>query len=124
MIFVILEGKNGIKIRGNVFFDGGFGLFYFKEEIVDILGLDIECKLLCVVVFGVNLIVIDNKIVIVCLESIDGSVKKCVFLWIIFKICEMIVVDWKLDYFCDLEIEKLVEYGEVMRNFFYYLNIV
>lgn len=118
MIFVILEGENGIRIRVNVFFDGGFGLFYFKEEIVDILGLDVECKLFCVVVFGVMLIMIDSKIVIVCLESMDGSVKKCVFLWIIFKICEMIVVDWlfnvrKLDYFCDLEIRKLVEYGEV-----------
>ena len=123
MIPVILEGKNEIKIRGNAFLDGGSGSSYLKEEIADILGLDTERKPLRVAVFGANSIVTDSKTVTVRLESIDGSVKKCVFLWTTPKICEMTAVDWKLDHLRDLEIEKPVEHGEVMRNFFYHLNI-
>nr|XP_058947541.1 uncharacterized protein LOC131775445 [Pocillopora verrucosa] len=123
MIPVILEGKNGIKIRGNAIFGGGSGSSYLKEEIADILGLDTERKPLRVAVFGANSIVTDNKTVTVRLESIDESVKKCVFLWTTPKICEMTAVDWKLDHLRDLEIEKPVEHGEVMRNFFYHLNI-
>lgn len=123
MIPVILEGKNGIKIRGNAIFGGGSGSSYLKEEIAYILGLDTERKPLRVAVFGANSIVTNNKTVTVRLESIDGSVKKCVFLWTTPKICEMTAVDWKLDHLRDLEIEKPVEHGEVMRNFFYHLNI-
>ena len=64
-----------------------------------------------------------SKTVTVRLESIDGSVKKCVFMWTTPKICEMTAVDWKLDHLRDLDIEKPVEHGEIMRNFFYHLNI-
>lgn len=80
-------------------------------------------KPLRVAVFGANSIVTNSKTVTVHLESIDGSVKKCVFLWTTPKICEMTAVDWKLDHLRDLEIEKPVEHGEVTRNFFYHLNI-
>ena len=118
MIPVILEGKNGIKIRANAFLDGGSGLSYLKEEIGDILGLDAERKPLRVAVFGAKSIVTDSKTVTVRLESIDGSVKKSVFLWTTPKIFEMTAVDWspnarKLDHLRDLEIKKPVEHGEV-----------
>ena len=80
MIPVILEGENGIKIRANAFLDGGCGSSYLKEEIADILGLDAERKTLRVAVFGATSIVTDSKTVTVYLESMDGSVKKSVFL--------------------------------------------
>ncbi|PFX12456.1 hypothetical protein AWC38_SpisGene23585 [Stylophora pistillata] len=88
------------------------------EEIADRLGLDAERKPLRVAVFGAKSIVTDSQTVIVRLESIDGSVKKCVFLWTTPKICEMTAADWspnsrKLDHLRDLEIEKPVEHGEV-----------
>ena len=69
------------------------GHLIFKAEIGDILGLDAERKPLRVAVFGVMPIVTDSKTVTVCQESMDGSVKKRVFLWTIPKICEMTAVD-------------------------------
>ena len=69
------------------------GHLIFKEEIDDILGLDAERKPLRVAVFGATSIATDSKTVTVCQESMDGSVKKCVFLWTISKICEMTAVD-------------------------------
>ena len=42
MVPVILEGRNGIKIKVNSFLDGGSGSSYLKEEIADILGLKAE----------------------------------------------------------------------------------
>ena len=60
----------------------------------------------------------DNKTVTVRLESMYGSVKKHVFLWITPKICEMTVVDLsamqkkKKIHLCHLEIIKLVELAE------------
>ena len=113
MIPVILEGENGIRIRANAFLDGGSGSSYLKEEISDILGLDAVRKPLCVAVFRVTSIVTDSKTVTVCLESMDGSVKKRVFLWITPKICKMTAVDWslnakKLDHLHDLQIRKPV----------------
>ena len=118
MIPVILEGENGIRIRANAFLDGGSGSSYLKEEIADIVDLDAECKPLRVAVFGATSIVTDSKTITVCLQSMDGSVKKRVFLWTTPKICERTAVDWspntrKLDHLCDLEIRKLVEHGEV-----------
>ena len=106
MIPLILDGKNGIKIRANAFLDGGSGSSYLKEEIADILGLDAERKPLRVGVFGAKSIVTDSKTVTVRLESIDGSLKKSVFLWTTPKICEMTAVDWspnarKLDHLRD-----------------------
>ena len=118
MIPVILEEENGIRIRANAFLDGGSGSSYLKEEITDILGLDAERKPPRVAVFGEMSIVTDSKTVTVCLQSMDGSVKKNVFLWTSLKICEMTAVDWspnarKLDHHRDLEIRKPVEHGEV-----------
>ena len=82
------------------------------------MGLVAERKPLRVAVFGAKSIVTDSKTVTVRLESIDGCVKKCVFLWTTFKICEVTEVDWspnvrKLDHLHDLEIEKPVEHREV-----------
>ena len=54
---------------------------YLKEEIADILGLETERKPLRVAVFGAKSIVTDSKTVNVCLESMNGSVRKRVFLW-------------------------------------------
>ena len=118
MVPVILEGENGIRIRANAFLDGGSGSSYLKEEIADMLGLDAEGKPLRVAVFRATSIMTDSKTVTVCLESMDGSVKKRVFLWTTPKICEMTAVDWssnvrKLDHLRDLEIRKPVEHGEV-----------
>ena len=78
------------------------------------MGLDTERKPLRVAVFEVT----DSKTVTVCLESMDGSVKKPVFLWTTPKICEMTAVDWspnarKLDHLRDLESRKPVEHVEV-----------
>ena len=42
MVPVILEGKNGIKIKANAFLDGGSGSSYLKEKIPDILGLEAQ----------------------------------------------------------------------------------
>ena len=82
------------------------------------MGLDAERKPLRVAVFGATSIVTDSKTVTVCQESLDGSVKRRVFLWKISKICEMTAVDGspnanKLDHLRDLEIRKPVERGEV-----------
>lgn len=82
------------------------------------MGLVAERKPLRVAVFGAKSIVTDSKTVTVRLESIDGCVKKCVFLWTTFKICEVTEVDWspnvtKLDHLHDLEIEKPVEHRKV-----------
>lgn len=68
MIPVILEGKNGIKIRANAFLVGGSGSSYLKEEIADILGLDAERKPLSVAVFGAKSIMTDSKTITVRLE--------------------------------------------------------
>ena len=82
------------------------------------MGLDAERKPLRVAAFGATSTVTDSKTVTVCLESIDGSIKKRVFLWTTPKICEMTAVNWspnarKLDHLRDLEIRKPVEHGEV-----------
>ena len=118
MIQVIMGGENGIRIRANAFLDGGSGSSYLKEEIADTLGLGAERKPLRVAVFGATSIMTDSKTVTVCLESMDGSVKKRVFLWTTSKICEMTAVDWspnarKLDHLRDLEVRKPVEHVEV-----------
>ena len=94
MIPVILEGENGIRIRENTIFRLVVpGHPIFKEEVGDILGADAERKPLRVAVFGATSIVTDSKTVTMCQESMDGSVKKRVFLWTISKICEMTAVD-------------------------------
>ena len=59
----------------------------------------------------------DSKTVTVRVESMDGRVKKQVFLWTTPKICEMTAVDWsssarKLEHLRDLDILKPVEHGE------------
>ena len=59
-----------------------------------------------------------RKTVTTCLERMDGSVKKRVFLWTTPKICEMTAVDWSpnarpLDHLRDLEIRKPVQHQEV-----------
>ena len=118
MIPVILVEKNGIRIKANVFLVGGSGSSYLKKEIADMLGLDAERKPLRVAVFGAASIVTDSKTVTACLESMDGSVKKRVFLGTTPKICEMTAVDWSpnartLDHLPDLEIRKPVEHEEV-----------
>ena len=118
MIPVILEGENGIRIRANAFLDGGSGSSYLKEDIADTLGLDAERKPLRVSVFGAKSIMTDSKTVTVRVESMDGRVKKQVFLWTTPKICEMTAVDWsssarKLEHLRDLDILKPVEHGEV-----------
>ena len=93
MIPVILDEENGIRIKANVFLVGGSGSIYLKKEIADMLGFDTERKPLRVAVFGVASIVTDRKTVTACLESMDGSVKKRIFLWTTPKICEMTAVD-------------------------------
>ena len=40
MVPVILQGKNGVRIKVNAFLDGGSGSSYLKEEIADVLGLE------------------------------------------------------------------------------------
>ena len=65
MVPVILEGKSGIRIEANAFFDGGSGSAYLKEEIADILGLEAGSRPLRVSVFGAKSIVTDSKIVTV-----------------------------------------------------------
>ena len=79
MIPGILDEKNGISIKANVYLVGGSGSSYLKKEIAHMLGLD--AKPLRVAVFGAASIVTDRKTVTACLESMDGSVKKRVFLW-------------------------------------------
>ena len=69
------------------------GHLIFKAETGDLSGLDAERKPLRVAVFGATSIVTDSKTITVCQESLDGSVKKRVFLWKISKICEMTAVD-------------------------------
>ena len=82
------------------------------------MSLDTERKPLRVAVFGAKSILTDSKTVNVCLESMDGSVRKRVFLWTTLKNCEMTAIDWspnarKLDHLRNLEIRKPVEHGEV-----------
>ena len=94
--------------------DGGSGSFYLKEEIADILGLDTDRK----VVLGAKSIVKDSNTVSLCLQSMNESIRKRVFLWTTPKIPEMTAVDWssnarKLDHLHDLEIRKPVEHGQV-----------
>ena len=118
MIPVILEGENGIRIRANAFLDGCSGSSYLKEDIADTLGLDAERRPLHVSVFGAKSIMTDSKTVTVRVESMDGRVKKQVFLWTTPKICEMTAVDWsssarKLEHLRDLDILKPVEHEEV-----------
>ena len=82
MIPVILDEENGIRIKANAFLGGGCSRSsYLKKEIADILGLDAERRPLRVAVFGAASIAADSKTVTACLESMDGSVKKRVFLW-------------------------------------------
>ena len=71
MVPVILKGRNGIKIKANVFLDGLSGSSYLKEEIVDILSLEAVRRPLRVSVFGANSVVTDSKTVTVHLESME-----------------------------------------------------
>ena len=79
MVPVILEWRNGIRIKANAFLDGGSGSSYLKEEIADMLGLEAERRSLRVSVFGAKSIVADGKTVTVHLESLDGGTKREVF---------------------------------------------
>ena len=81
MIPVILDEENGIRIKANAFLGGGSRSSYLKKEIADRLGLDAERRPPRVAVFGAASIAADSKTVTACLESMDGSVKKRVFLW-------------------------------------------
>ena len=117
MVPVILDEENRIRIKANAFLGGGSGSSYLKKEIADMLGLDAERKPLRVAVFGAASIVTDSKIVTACLENMDESVKKRVFLWTTPKICEITAVEWSpnartLDH-RDLEKMKPVEHEEV-----------
>jgi len=118
MVPVILEGRNGIRIKANTFLNGGSGSSYLKEEIADVLGLEAERRSLRVSVFGAKSIVTDSKTVTVHIESLDGGTKREVFLWTTSNTCEMKAVDWShstrsLNHLCDLEISKPVGHGEV-----------
>ena len=118
MIPVILDEENRIRVKANVFLRGGSGSSYLKKGVADMLGLDAERKPLRVANFGAASIVTDSKTVTACLESMDGCIKKRVFLWTTPKICEMTAVDWSrnartLDHLRDLEIRKPVEHEEV-----------
>jgi len=118
MVPVILEGRNGIRIKANAFLDGGSRSPYLKEEIANVLGLEAEHRSLRVSVFGAKSIITDSKTVTVHLESLDGGTKREVFLWTAPNICEMKVVGWShstrsLNHLCDLEISKPVGHGEV-----------
>ena len=94
MVPVILQGKNGERIKANAFLDGGSGSSYLKEEIADVLGLDAERRPLRVSVFGAKSIVTNSKTVTVQLESLDGGAKREIILWTTPNICEMKAVDW------------------------------
>ena len=94
MLPLILQGKNGIRIKANAFLDGGSGSSYLKEEIADVLGLEAESRPLRVSVFGAKSIVTDSKTVTVQLESMDGGAKREILLWTTPNICEMKEVDW------------------------------
>ena len=118
MVPVILQGKNGVRIKANAFLDGGSGSSYLKEEIGDVLGLEAESCPLSVSVFGAKSIVTDSKTVTVQLESLDGGAKREIVLWTTPIICEMKAVDWfhttrSLTHLCDLEIPKPAGHGEV-----------
>ena len=76
MVPVILQGKNGLRIKANAFLDGGPGSLYLKEEIDDVLGLEAESRPLRVSVFGAMPIVTDSKTLTVHLESLDGDAKR------------------------------------------------
>ena len=76
MVPVILQGKNGLRIKANAFLDRGPGSLYLKEEIDDVLGLEAESRPLPVSVFGAMPIVTDSKTLIVHLESLDGGAKR------------------------------------------------
>ena len=76
MVPVILQGKNGLRIKANAFLDGGPGSLYLKEEIDDVLGLEGESRPLRVSVFGAMPIVTDSKTLTVHLESLDGGAKR------------------------------------------------
>ena len=80
MVPVILQGKNGVRIKANAFLDGSSGSSYLKEEIADVLGLDAESHPLRVSVFGAKSIVTDSKTVTVQLESLDGGAKRDSFM--------------------------------------------
>ena len=76
MVPVILQGKNGVRIKDNAFADEGSGSSYLKEEIADVLGLEAESRPLRVSVFGAKLVVTDSKTATVQLESLDGGAKR------------------------------------------------
>ena len=61
MVPVILEGRNGIRIKANTFLNGGSGSSYLKEEIADVLGLEAERRSLPVSVFGAKSIVLNAQ---------------------------------------------------------------
>ena len=117
MVTVILQGKNGLRIKANAFLDGGYGSLYLKEEIADLLGLEAANRPLRVSVFEAIPIVMDSKTVIVHLEScLDGGAKRKILLWTTPNICEMKAVDWfhtmrRLSHLCDLEIPKPAGHG-------------
>ena len=54
MVPVILEGRNGIRIKANAFLDGGSSLSYLREQVADTLGLKAERRQLRISVFGVK----------------------------------------------------------------------
>ena len=64
MVPVILQGKNGLRIKANAFFDRSSGSLYLKEEIVDVLGLEAASRPLRVSVFGAMPIVTDKKLLL------------------------------------------------------------
>ena len=70
MVPVILQEKNGVRIKANAFLDGGSGSSYLKEE----------SRPLSVSVFGAKSIVTESKTVTVKLESLDGGAKREIIL--------------------------------------------
>ena len=44
MVPIILQGRNGIRIKVNAFLDGGSGSSHLKEDMADVLGLEAESR--------------------------------------------------------------------------------
>ena len=118
MVPVILEGRNGIRIKANAILDGGSSSSYLREQVADTLGLEAEHRPLRITVFGAKTVVTDSKTVTIHVESMNGDTKTEVLLRTTQSICKMRAMVWsqsreKLCHLRDLRMAKPVGSGEV-----------
>ena len=71
MVPVILQGKNGVRIKADAFRVGGSGSSYLKEEIAVVRCLESESRPLRMSVSAAKSVATDSKTVTGQLESLD-----------------------------------------------------